>query len=73
MFLLFERRGNLRRALLKLDRIHTRVRVFRRDAETAKIAFRYEMRREEDNELICLSEAIKVLSEPPGRVAAHGD
>jgi len=55
------------------DRIHTRVRVFRRDSETAKIAFRYEMRREEDGELICLSEAIKVLREPPVRAPAHGD
>jgi acyl-CoA thioesterase FadM len=55
------------------DRIHTRVRVFRRGMETATIAFRYEMRREEDGELICLSEAIKVLCEPPVRVAAHGD
>ena len=55
------------------DRVHTRVRVFRRDTDTAKVAFRYEMRREEDDELICLSEAIKVLCEPPERGAAHGD
>jgi acyl-CoA thioesterase FadM len=55
------------------DRIHTRVRVFRRETETAKIAFRYEMRREEDGELICLSEAIKVLCGPPVRATAHGD
>jgi probable biosynthetic protein (TIGR04098 family) len=49
------------------DRIHTRVRVFRRSTEPSKIAFRYEMRREEDDELICLSEAIKALCDPPAR------
>ena len=54
------------------DRIHTRVRVFRHGADTSRIAFRYEMRREEDDELICLSEAIKVLRDPPARMT-HGD
>ena len=55
------------------DRIHTKVRVFRRGADASRIAFRYEMRREEDNELICLSEAIKVLCDPPARAADHAD
>ena len=55
------------------DRIHTRVCVFRRETDTASIAFRYEMRRDEDGELICLSEAIKVLCGPPVRATAHGD
>jgi probable biosynthetic protein (TIGR04098 family) len=53
------------------DRIHTRVHVFLHDTDTSKVAFRYEMRREEDGELICLSEAVKVLCEPPARRAAH--
>jgi probable biosynthetic protein (TIGR04098 family) len=53
------------------DRIHTRVRVFRHAGDPSRIAFRYQMRREEDGELICLSEAIKVLCDPPARITPN--
>jgi probable biosynthetic protein (TIGR04098 family) len=43
------------------DRIRTRVYTFLDQHDSSRIAFRYEMRRDEDDELICLSEAIKVL------------
>lgn len=46
------------------DRLHTRVSVFLRPNEKRRVGFRYAVTRQEDDELICLSEAIKVLVEP---------
>ncbi len=43
------------------DSIRTRVFTFRRNDDASRVALRYEMRRDEDGELICLSEAVKKL------------
>ena len=48
------------------DRIRTRVSTFLQPLDPARVGFRYEMRRDEDGELICLSEAVKVLGRPSG-------
>lgn len=43
------------------DRIRTGVRLFAADGDDGAIGIRYEIRREEDGQLICLSEAVKLL------------
>jgi probable biosynthetic protein (TIGR04098 family) len=54
------------------DRLRTRVFTFLNQRDPSRVGFRYEMRREEDLELICLSEAIKVLGrEPDDGTGAH--
>jgi len=53
------------------DCIRTRVHLFPYRQDASRIALRYEMRREEDGDLICMSEAVKVLGRAPdGRVPA---
>ena len=44
------------------DRIRTRVRLFQAGQDGPNVGSQLEIRREEDNQLICLSEAIKVLA-----------
>ncbi len=54
------------------DRLRTRVFTFVHRRDPSRVGFRYEMRREQDLELICLSEAIKVLGREPGdRTGVH--
>jgi len=43
------------------DTVVTDVTVFRSDADAGRLGLRYTIRREEDGELICVSEAIKAL------------
>jgi probable biosynthetic protein (TIGR04098 family) len=43
------------------DRVRTRVHLFAHDDRPTSVGIRYEMRRGEDAQLICLSEAVKVL------------
>lgn len=47
------------------DGIRTRVHLFSCGQDASRIALRYEMRREEDGEPICMSEAVKVLGRAP--------
>lgn len=42
------------------DRVRTRVQVFAAPNDWSRVGFRYEIRRDSDNQLICLSEAVKV-------------
>ena len=48
------------------DSIRTRVMFFARQEDPSRIAIRYEMRRDEDGELICLSESVKVSGRGAG-------
>lgn len=51
------------------DSIRTRVFAFQRPDDPSRVALRYEMRRDEDGELICLSEAVKKLGSIAGEHA----